>query len=290
MNSPRIDSHCHLWALERGDYFWMDGANPDLKPIVRDFGIIDLDKVRRIADISAVVLVQAAPTIAETEYLLSLADKNEEIRAVVGWVDLAKDNAAQQIDVFAKNKAFKGIRPMLQDIENTDWLIKVPQQDIWKHLAQKGLRFDALVKPRHLSMIKQFCLDHQELPIVIDHIAKPEFMENDQEKIESWLEGITQIAHETHAYCKLSGILTEMASTQLKNAYEILKPIIDHLIHAFGPNRVMWGSDWPVIRLAGDYAHWNELTLKLIDNLDQESQQAILFNTANDFYDLEVDL
>lgn len=283
----RIDAHCHLWALDRGDYHWMDAADPNLAPIARDFNATDLAGVRSEAGISDVVVVQAAATVAETDYLLSLANEQDEIKAVVGWVDLTKHDAIKQIDMFAENKAFKGIRPMLQDIEETDWLINVPQNDVWEHMTDRGLRLDALVKPRHLSMITQFCLDHPNLPIVIDHCAKPEFAANDPARIDAWLEGILKIANDTHAYCKLSGLLTEMSVEQIPDAYDILKPLIDQLIQAFGPERIMWGSDWPVVQLASPYARWNDLTLALLMDLDPACQNAILFKTAEQFYGLE---
>lgn len=283
----RIDAHCHLWALDRGDYHWMDVSDPSFAPIARDFDVSDLARARDEAGVCEVVVVQAAATEAETDYLLSLANEHCEIKAVVGWVDLAKNDATKQIDKFARNAAFKGIRPMLQDIEDTDWLIKIPQDDVWDHLAEKGLRLDALVKPRHLSMITQFCLNHPNLPIVIDHCAKPEFAKNDPAYIDVWLEGILKIANETHAYCKLSGLLTEMSVEQIPEAYDILKPLVDQLIQAFGPERMMWGSDWPVVRLASAYARWNDLTLALLTDLDPASQNAILFKTAEQFYGLE---
>lgn len=283
----RIDAHCHLWALDRGDYHWMDASDPSFAPIARDFDARDLAVVRREANIGDVVLVQAAATEAETEYLLSLADDHDEIKAVVGWVDLSRADVENQIDKFARNTAFKGIRPMLQDIEDTNWLIKIPQDTIWDHLSDNGLRLDALVKPRHLPMITQFCLDHPNLPIVIDHCAKPEFADGDQSRIDAWLDGILKIANDTRAYCKLSGLLTEMAAEQIPNAYEILKPLVDQLIEAFGAERIMWGSDWPVVRLAGGYARWNDLTQALLKDLDPASQNAILFKTAEQFYGLE---
>lgn len=283
----RIDAHCHLWALDRGDYHWMDVSDPSFAPIARDFDAGDLALMRREADIGDVVLIQAAATEAETEFLLSLADDHDEIKAVVGWVDLSRADAEKQIDRFARNTAFKGIRPMLQDIEDTNWLIKIPQDTIWNHLSDNGLRLDALIKPRHLPMITQFCLDHPNLPIVIDHCAKPEFAKADKSPIDTWLDGILKIANDTHAYCKLSGLLTEMAAEQLPNAYEILKPLVGQLIEAFGAERMMWGSDWPVVCLAGGYARWNDLTQALLKDLDPASQDAILFKSAEQFYGLE---
>lgn len=281
---PRVDAHCHLWQLDRGDYAWLDRSDPKLKKIARDFGVADLTKARKRVGVSQVIVVQAAATEAETEYLLSLADQNQEIAGVVGWVDLSSKNAIASIDKFSTNPSFKGIRPMLQDIEDTNWLLDVPAANVWEILKQKNLRFDALIRPRHLPMTHQFCLQHPELKIVIDHAAKPDIANGDDEAFEFWCSNMAAIANQTHAFCKISGLLTEMRPEQLPNASMILKPIIDHLIESFGPERLMWGSDWPVVRLAGDYNIWNELTLELLQDLNQKSQTSILSGTASRFY------
>lgn len=280
----RIDAHCHLWELDRGDYDWLDVSDPAFEKIARDFNASDLAEATQRAEISQVIAVQAAATEAETEYLLSLADKYPEIAGVVGWVDLSSAQAINKIDKFSDHHAFKGIRPMLQGIENTNWLLEVPQPDVWQFLAQKGLRFDALIKPRHLSMIHQFCLENPSLPVVIDHAAKPEIAGGDQGALDAWYTNIARVANETHATCKLSGLLNEMSQEQLPDAYAILTPLVDHLIDCFGPDRLMWGSDWPVVHMAGDYDIWNDLTLELLQDLDQKSLQSILSGTASQFY------
>lgn len=288
IDDPRIDSHCHLWTLARGDYHWMDETNPALSEIARDFNIDDLSVVRQTAQIDGSVLVQAAATEAETDFLLSIAEANPEILGVVGWVDLESSKAVQRLESFAQRHLFKGIRPMLQDIDDTDWLINGPPAQIWQSIADLGLRFDALIKPRHLPMIRQFCLDHPNLPIVIDHAAKPEFAADDPKLIKEWDQGLAAIGKDTHVYCKLSGLLTEMAPDQLGKAYDLLKPVLHMLLEAFGAKRIMWGSDWPVVRLAGGYEAWNELTMALLDDLSSSEQTAILSTNATEFYGLEL--
>lgn len=283
----RVDAHCHLWDLDRGDYDWLDASDPALKQIARSFDASDLAKVRKHANINRAVVVQAAETLAETEFLLSLADENTEIAGVVGWIDLSHQKAMNWIEQLSSHKAFKGIRPMLQDMDNTNWLIDVPTPEIWKFLVKKNLRLDALVRPRHLPMLSQFCIDNPTLPVVIDHGAKPELGENDPALIQAWMSDIAFIAKETNAYCKVSGLLTEMNETQLANAHDVLKPVIDHLIMCFGPDRLMWGSDWPVVRMAGDYDIWNSLTMDLLKDCDQHSLASILGDTATKFYGLE---
>lgn len=287
--SYRVDAHCHLWKLERGDYHWMDINDPAFETIARNFDIDDLNSAHKPAHIEKAVLVQAAATEGETEFLLSIAKENPQIAGVVGWVDLQSNKVFETLKRFSSFPLFKGIRPMLQDIENTDWLIEAPQKNVWKFLVENNLRFDALVKPRHLPMLLNFCLEHPQLPIVIDHVAKPNFTSLDQKELNDTYEAISNIGRTTHAFCKFSGLLTEMAPEQIDNAYEILKPLLDQLLSSFGPERIMWGSDWPVVRLAGGYQKWNELTDELLKDLDQTGTDAILSNTASQFYGLDGD-
>jgi L-fuconolactonase len=282
--TPRIDAHCHLWQLDRGDYHWLDTSNPEFRSIAYDFTIDDLATATKNTNVSQFIAVQAAATEAETDYLLSLADENSDILGVVGWVDLAGANAVNSIDRFSKHTAFKGIRPMLQDIENTTWLVDVPAPHIWTHLEQNNLRFDALITPRHLPMIHQFCLDHPNLPIVIDHAAKPDIAGAHDEAFKTWCSNMSAIAQQSNTHCKISGLLTKMAPAQLPNAHTILEPFIDHLLDVFGPERLMWGSDWPVVLMAGDYNIWNDLTMKLLQDLSHDSRALILGGSAAKFY------
>lgn len=283
----RIDSHCHVWQLSRDDYDWLAVDDPQFKSIARDFDVNELEATAAKADISKFVLVQAAATENETEYLLSIAGQFESIVGVVGWVDLSDDIAAQSIQRLSSNPLFKGIRPMLQDIKDTQWLLDVPDPKIWTLLSKSGLRFDALVQPRHLPMLHQFCQRYVDLPVVIDHAAKPKIANGSASDFEQWRMSMSKLARETNAYCKLSGLLTEMGLEQIQNAVTLLQPYVDHLLEAFGPERLMWGSDWPVVRMAGDYTPWNDLTFTLLRELNDQDKNAILSSTACNFYGIK---
>ena len=283
----QVDAHCHFWKLDRGDYNWLDVNDPAFSSIARNFSPSDLKVLREKSNVSQVVVVQAAATEAETEFLLQLANENPEISGVVGWVDLTSKTAVNRIEEFSSYPKFKGLRPMLQDIENTHWLLETPNQNIWDHMVKYGLRFDALIKPHHLTMIHEFCLRNQTLPIVIDHAAKPDIAANDKESMDAWRKGMSTIGLNTHAYCKLSGLLTEMNTEQLKDPIPILQPIIDDLLEWFGPSRIMWGSDWPVVCMAGSYQTWIDIADELLSKLLAEDRDLMLGKTAANFYGLE---
>lgn len=283
----RIDSHCHLWELARGDYHWLDINNPSLVAIARDFSINDLAPLKNAAGVDKLIVVQAAATEAETHYLLSLASQYDDIAGVVGWADILSEQAALAVIEFASHTKFKGIRPMLQDIEDTQWLVTAPDPSIWQIMISLNLRLDALVQPRHLPMLHQFCQINDELPVVIDHIAKPkQAFAGDADAFNHWAKYMRQISGDTHAYCKVSGLLTELSRTVQQNPLSTIKPAFDLLLECFGPSRLMWGSDWPVLTLASDYAAWHDLSSQLLSDLSQDEQAMILGGSAANFYGL----
>ena len=281
----QIDSHCHVWELSRNDYDWMDVNDPALTPIAKDFSIKDYMEASAYYTAEKIVLVQAAATEAETEYLLSIADKTPLVSAVVGWVDLTSENALNSIENFRQNKKFRGIRPMLQDIEDTNWLIDKPDQNLWQTLAKNNLSFDALVKPWHLDMITKFCAEHDYMDIVIDHAAKPQWPDESFD-LDQYMNYMAEIAANSRAYCKISGLLTELSQSQNLNAEQYIAPVVNHLIECFGSNRLMWGSDWPVVNLVSDYSSWYEMSKQLFSSLSETDQQNIFRNTAENFYRL----
>lgn len=288
IDSPKIDSHCHLWSVARGDYFWMDVTNPAQAPIARDFAIADLENVQRDFDISTSIVVQAAQTVAETEYLLSLAHTTPKLAGVVGWVDMSDATSCGILEDLAQQPKFKGIRPMLQDIEDTDWILTAPRRDVLDSVVSCGLRFDALVLPRHLPNLLKFCHANPDMPIVIDHCAKPDLSQGTSgAAYERWATDMEALARETNVLCKVSGLLTEMRPDQQSGAQAILQPLVADVIQWFGPNRLMWGSDWPVLRMASDYDVWAPLAEHLLSDLDAEAQTAIWGGTAAKFYGIE---
>ncbi len=271
----RVDSHHHVWRVARGDYHWL---TPDL-PIHRDFTLADLRP--QLGDITATVLVQAAPTEAETAFMLMVAgDSQGLVRGVVGWTDMAAPAAASRIATLANVPLLQGLRPMLQDIADTEWILCPAVRPALTAMVDCGLRFDALVQPRHLPCLLSLAARHPSLRIVIDHAAKPAIA---RDMFEPWASDIARVARETDAYCKLSGLVTEAASDW---HIDDLRRTVDHLLGCFGPTRLMWGSDWPVVELAGGYARWRGTTHDLLAELDTGSRDAILGGTACSFYDL----
>lgn len=268
-----IDSHCHFWSLSRGDYGWLEGNSDALAPIRRDFAPRDYPGAARL------IAVQAAPSVAETEYLLSLAATDERIAGVVGWVDLSDASAPETLGRLAANPAFKGVRPMLQDIDDTRWLAREVRPDAVQALKDLGLRFDALVLARHLPVLADFARAHPDLPMVIDHAAKPQ-----PGARQDWADGMMKLAHIPHVQCKLSGLLTELSDQDRADPLPALRAIMAPLLEWFGPQRLIWGSDWPVLTLAASWQDWRDLTDALLAPLPKADRAAILQGNAARFY------
>jgi len=273
----KIDAHQHFWALERGDYGWL---TPELKPIYRDFLPDDLQPSLRRAGIEGTVLVQAAPTVAETEYLLSLAAENSFIKGVVGWVDFDAPDAAQEIAKLAGNPALVGLRPMIQDIDDPNWMLGANLAPAFQALQHFDLAFFALVLPRHLGQLFELLKRYPNMRSVIDHGAKPEIRDN---TFSDWAADMAALANGTNAYCKLSGLVTEAARDWTT---ENLRPYVDHLLDTFGPQRLIWGSDWPVCTLASSYDRWVDTTETLLATQTDADRVAILGGNAANFYNL----
>ncbi|MBN8900427.1 MAG: amidohydrolase [Rhodospirillales bacterium 69-11] len=270
-----VDAQHHVWRIGRGDYGWIRPGSP----LHRDYTLADLRPL--LGDIDATVLVQAAPTEAETGYLLNVArNSGGLVRGVVGWEDLALRDAATRIHAMATDALLKGLRPMLQDIADTAWILQPALRPALGAMESARLCFDALIQPRHLPAILGLCGRHPDLRVVVDHGAKPAIATGG---FAPWADDIARLARETPAMCKLSGLVTE-AGPHWK--IDDLRRYVDHLLDCFGPRRLMWGSDWPVVELAGGYASWRAATLSLLRELDADSQAAILGGTAVTFYGL----
>lgn len=273
----RIDAHQHFWRRDRGDYDWL---TPALAPLWRDFLPEDLAPLLDRHGISGSVLVQAAPTEAETQFLLSMARSRNFIRGVVGWTDLAAVDAPERIAVLATDPLLKGLRPMLQDLPDDDAILHPSVQPALAAMARHGLALDALVRPRHLPRIVSVRAQHPQLRIVIDHGAKPDIAGGD---LARWACDLAAVAADGTTHCKLSGLITEAAADW---SVADLAPIAQAVLAAFGPGRVMWGSDWPVLNLAGDYAGWVAATEHLLAGLAPDDESAVLGETARRFYRL----
>ncbi|TCL10315.1 L-fuconolactonase [Shimia isoporae] len=274
-----IDAHQHFWTLSRGDYPWPDES---VAPIFRDFGPADLAPLLSNAGVDRTVIVQATDTVAETEFLLDIAEQTEWVAGVVGWVDLAANNAISEIDRLAKNPILKGLRPMLQTIEDTDWILQDAVAPSLAHMERTALRLDALIQPRHLSAIHKIAVKHPELNIVVDHIAKPA-MGGAKAPAHDWVQGISELATLPNVHCKLSGVVTEVGPGW---QIEDISPFMRHVLDAFGVDKVMFGSDWPVVNLASDYGTWRRVVDDALAPFSEADRAKILGANAARFYDL----
>ena len=273
-----VDAHHHVWSLARGDYDWL---TPELAPIYRDFTLADLEPLRDAAGVTTTVLVQAAPTVAETQFLLKVAEESGGVvKGVVGWVDLADARAIPTLTRLARNPLLKSIRPMLQDLSDPAWILRADVGRALAALPRLGLRFDALVKPAQLPALLPMLDRHPDLAVVIDHGAKPDIANG---MWEPWARSMRAAAANPRVRCKLSGLVTEAGPNW---TIDTLRPYFDYLLECFGAQRLMWGSDWPVVNLSGSYQRWYAATVAMMAGLTPQERAAIMGGTARKFYGL----
>ncbi|MCA6123860.1 amidohydrolase family protein [Bradyrhizobium sp. WSM 1704] len=271
----RIDAHHHVWTLARADYGWL---TDNLAPIYRDFGLPDLKPHLEGAGIEGTILVQAAATEAETSFMLDVAKGSDLVRGVVGWIDFDAEDAAARVDAIAARDLLVGLRPMVQDIADDDWLLRERLAAPLQAMARHGLVFDALVLPRHLPRLVQVVDRHPDLQFVLDHLGKPQLASGD---IAAWKESIADLATRANIVCKLSGLAIEAAPNwQVAD----LREAVDHVLGCFGPQRLLWGSDWPVVNLAGGYAQWFAASETLLADLSSNAKNAIFGGNAARVY------
>lgn len=273
-----IDAHHHVWSLARGDYGWL---TPELAPIHRDYSLADAGSLFDQANVSASVLVQAAPTVAETRFLLDVAKRSDGfVKGVVGWVDLGAADAIPTLTRLARDPLLKGIRPMLQDIPDPAWILRAEVGRTLAALPRLGLRFDALVRPGELPALLTMIDRHPDLAVVVDHGAKPDIRSGAREP---WARLMRAVAANPRVRCKVSGLVTEAGPGW---TIDVLRPYFDFLVEVFGPQRLMWGSDWPVVNLAGTYQSWYAATVALTATWSAEDRAALMGGTARRFYGL----
>ncbi len=274
-----IDSHQHFWTPGRGDHDWMPQDNPILN---RVYLPADLAPVLKAEGIDGTVLVQAAATVNETEYMLGLADASGFVRGVVGWVDFENPAEAATLKRLKGHAKFKGVRPMIQDIPDDAWMLRDDVQWGYRALCDLDLTFDALGFPRHLANFLTLLQRYPTMRVVIDHCMKPQISDHSPANFQHWADGMSRLA-DTGAFCKFSALITE-ANPDWTVAD--LKPYVDHVLSAFGPDRVMWGSDWPVCRLRAEYEVWHSAAQSLTAHLPATARARIFGGTAAQFYRL----
>ena len=272
-----IDAHQHFWRRDRGDYQWL---TPSLAPIYRDYLPADLAPQLAAAGISRTILVQAAATVAETRFMLDLARQHEFIAGVVGWAEFESDSAPAVIDALARDSTLVGLRPMIQDIPDTEWMLREQLAPAFESMVDHGLVFDALVKPPHLPALLELAGRYPDLSMVLDHGAKPPIADGD---VSAWRRDVARLARETPMVCKLSGLVTEAGSADPAALVEC----VDHLLECFGPSRLLWGSDWPVCELVCSYADWRTTSVKLLERLGAADREQIFSETARKTYGIQ---
>lgn len=271
-----IDSHVHYWQVSRGDYAWM---TPEL-PIHRDFLPADGAPLFDAAGIDGIVLVQAADTEAETRFMLQLAAADLRVRGVVGWTDMEAHDAPDRLAALADDPLLRGIRPMWQDIPEDGWFLHPQQDPAYRAVVELGLTFDALARVRHLPLLPKLVERHPDLQLVIDHAAKPEIAAGN---FASWRSGMATLASFPHVCCKFSGLVTEAAPGA---PLASISRYAEALLELFGPRRLMFGSDWPVVTMRCGYADWWLQAHQLAAHLPQADRDVLFGGTAQRFYGL----
>ena len=275
----RIDAHHHLWKYTTAEYGWI---TPEMPAIRRDFLPADLESVMHFIGIDGTVAVQARQTLEETAWLLDLAAKHPIIRGVVGWAPLADGAGVKKhLEKYAHNRRFRGVRHIVQDEPDPRFLLRPDFNEGVKALLDYKLRYDILIFERHLPAAIEFVARHPKQTFILDHVAKPRIKDK---VIAPWDRNMRELAKHPNVYCKLSGMITEADPAHWTPAD--LQPYIDVVLEAFGPRRLMYGSDWPVMLLAGPYEHWYRTVQQAIAKLSQAEQDRILGGTAVEAYGL----
>ncbi len=277
--AAQIDAHQHYWDPARGDYGWLTPAMPAL---YRTFAPADLAPLRTRCGVTRTVVVQAAPTVEETRYLLALARNDASIAGVVGWVPLDDPDAPDLIADLAREPKFRGVRPMLQDLPDDNWIATADTSRAVQALIAHDLAFDALIFTRHAPALETFLAQHSALRVVVDHSAKPPIRDGNA-GWSAWSDALARLARFPQVCCKLSGLATEAAPGW---GDATLRPWIAHVLAVFGPQRVMWGSDWPVLNLNGDYERWHACAQRLLAPLTDAGRDAVFGANAAAFYRL----
>ncbi|MFF0339368.1 amidohydrolase family protein [Kribbella sp. NPDC004875] len=277
----RVDAHHHVWDLSVREQSWMVG--PELDPIRRDFAIADLAPLAAAADVTSTVVVQTVGLVAETVEFLELAASNDLVAGVVGWVDLTASDVQQSLSgLMARpdGSYLKAIRHQVHDEPDVDWLLRPDVQRGLAAIADAGLAYDLLTKTPHLPAAIQTARNLPQLTFVVDHISKPVI----GDPLEPWASQLRELAALPNVTCKLSGMVTEAPWATWKPAD--LQPYADVVLDAFGPDRVMFGSDWPVCLLAATYAEVAETADSLTSKLTPAERESVFATTATRTYKL----
>jgi L-fuconolactonase len=269
-----IDAHQHVWQLGRNGHAWPTEAEA---PIFSDYGLADFSAVAAPCGVARTVLVQSQENAIDTDWLLDLADADDRVAGVVGWADFGAPDAPARIAALAARPKLRALRPMVQD-KAADWYDDPALEPALTAMAELGLRLDALVRVPHLAALDRLAARFPQLAIVIDHAAKPRIPV--QDGFAEWHAAIAPLAARPNVFCKLSGLLTECGNAPPG----AIEPYAFAILELFGPERTMWGSDWPVLELAASYGEWLEIAQHCVPAADREQ---VFKRTAARFYGLE---
>jgi L-fuconolactonase len=268
----RIDSHQHFWRYNPEEYSWIDDSMALLR---RDFLPEDLRPEIQRSGIDGVVSVQARQTLEETQWLLHLAAKHPFIGGVVGWVPLTDVKLREILERLSAGGKLKSVRHVLQSEADDQYMLRRDFNRGVALLNEFNLAYDILVFERHLPHVLAFVKQHSQQTFILDHLAKPRIRDG---ILSPWRENLFELAKFPNVYCKISGMVTEADYTSWKE--EDLLPYFDTVLEAFGPQRLMFGSDWPVCLVAASYNRWIEIVRKRIATLTDSEQTAIWGDTA----------
>jgi L-fuconolactonase len=274
-----VDAHQHFWQLGRFNYGWLNA--PDKARIKRDYLPRDLKPLIDAAGVQKTVFVQTQHNVDENRWVLQLAQENDFIAGVVGWVDLASPQCEEQLVEFKSHPKFVGARHVTHDEPDDDFILRPEVLRGLQVLERHRVPFDLLFFVKHLHHVPAIVRACPELPLVIDHLAKPLIKAG---RIDGWLEDFRRAAQFPNVFCKLSGMVTEADWQQWKSAD--LRPYVDTALELFGPERLMYGSDWPVCELAGTYDQVFTAVTDALAPLSMSERAAILGETATRFYGL----
>ena len=270
-----IDSHHHLWKYSPAEFGWIEDD-----VIRRSFRAHELDQLLLANEVNGAVAVQARTCVEEKDFRLSEASVSKTIKAVVGWVDLKSTSVGAQIDHYSANPLFKGVREITQGAADDDFFTNDAFNAGIREITKRDLTYDVLIFQPQIKAATNFIDAHPNQRFVLDHAAKPEIKSSVFPS--TWEKDIREIAKREHLVCKASGLVTEVRDASWDT--DLMRKYFDVLLDSFGPDRIMFGSDWPVCLLASDYGRWKDTVIDLTSELSTDEQQSIFSKTAANYY------
>lgn len=273
-----VDAHHHLWRYTPEEFGWLEGG---MEALQRDFLPDDLVVAMKGAGVDGAVAVQARQSLEETRWLLQLAEECPQIWGVVGWAPITSSDFLKTMEEFSGQRKLRGLRHIIQAEADENFILREDFNAGIRSLRGSGLVYDILIFERHLPQSIRFVDMNPEQQFVLDHIAKPKIAEGE---LEPWATNICELAKREHVVCKISGIVTEAKWNSW--SMDTLRPYLDVVVEAFGPERLMVGSDWPVCLVASEYSRWFSLLQEYFAGFSAVEQERIFGGTAIDVYGL----